>query len=310
MDFLFKPRTRKVEPNTNSSVINTNMTLFSSTFVNDNIITFVTSWYIMRSKFSPNKYIIWIKNILSIVKNFNLVIYTDVDSLKLLFPFINNNNRIKIIIKQITDFYTYKYKGNWIKNHESSNMDLHKVTEWKLNMLWNEKVFFVEDAIKNKYFNSIYYGWCDIGYFRNGPDDLHTSYLGNWPNQLKMLQDPFLKTFIHYGCVQNNPLEYTSLLNDILEHYNNKSLIKSPPTNKYGAICFSGGFFILKPELIDIYKNLYDQKLKYYFDNNYFIKDDQMIVMDIIFTNQNLFYIHKESNPQFNNWFMFQRLLL
>jgi NADP-dependent 3-hydroxy acid dehydrogenase YdfG len=58
------------------------------------------------------------------------------------------------------------------------------------------------------------------------------------------------------------------------------------------------------------YKNLYDEKLKYYFDNNYFIKDDQMVIMDIIFTNQNLFYIHKELNSQFNNWFMFQRLLL
>jgi len=288
---------------------NNNMSI-KNTYVNDNIITFVTCWYVMKSKFSPEKYLIWIKNLLSIVKNFNLVIYTDVKSLKLLFPLINNNERIKVIIKSITNFYTYKYKENWIKNHESSNMDLHKHTDWKLNMLWNEKVFFVEDVIKNRYFNSIYYGWCDIGYFRNGPDDLHTTYLSNWPNQLKMLQNPYNKMLIHYGCIQNQPYEYNLLINDILEHYSNKSLLKSPPTNKYGSVCFAGGFFILKPELIEHYVSLYDKKLKYYFDNKYFIKDDQMIVMDIIFTNKNLFCIHKEENPQFNNWFMFQRLLL
>ena len=125
-----------------------------------------------------------------------------------------------------------------------------------------------------------------------------------------MIQDPFNKMLIHYGCVQNDDFEYNLLLNDIIEHYNNKSLIKPQPTNKYNAISFSGGFFIIKPQLINHYKNLYDEKLKYYFDNNYFIKDDQMIIMDIIFTNQNLFYIHKELNSQFNNWFMFQRLLL
>ena len=276
---------------------------------NINIITFVTCWYELKSKFSSNHYLIWIKNLLSIVNNFNLVIYTDFKSYNSLFPLIKNNERIKIIIKPITEFYTYKYKENWKKNHESSNMELHKQTDWQLNMLWNEKVFFVENAIKNRYFNSIYYGWCDIGYFRNGPDDLHTKYLGNWPNKMKMLQNPFSKRVIHYGCVQNDPNEYTSLLNDITKHYNNNLPLKSAPTNKYEAICFAGGFFILKPELIHHYARLYDEKLKYYFNNNYFIKDDQMIIMDIIFTNQSLFCIHKEENPKFNNWFMFQRLL-
>ena len=275
----------------------------------NNIITFITCWYEMKSKFSSNHYLIWIKNLLSIVKNFNLVIYTDEKSYISLLPLIKNNERIKIIIKPITDFYTYKYKENWIKNHESSTMELHRQTDWQLNMLWNEKVFFIENAIKNRYFNSLYYGWCDIGYFRNGPDDLHTKYLSQWPNKIKLLQNPFSKKAIHYGCVQNDPNNYTSLFNDIMNHYNNNSLPKSAPTNKYGAICFAGGFFILKPELIHHYAQLYDEKLKYYFNNNYFIKDDQMIIMDIIFTNQSLFCIHKEENPKFNNWFMFQRLL-
>ena len=35
-----------------------------------------------------------------------------------------------------------------------------------------------------------------------------------------------------------------------------------------------------------------------------------LAIMDIIFTNQNMFYTHIEDNPYFDNWFMFQRLLL
>jgi len=269
------------------------------------IITFSTCWYIMKSKFSVKKYAIWIANFLSIVNNFNLVIYTDANSLKMLLPlFDRNNNRIKIIIKPFESFYTYKYKDAWIKNHKSSNMELHKQVDWKLNMLWNEKIFFVNETIQNKYFDTPYYGWCDIGYFRNGPDDIPSYVLQSWPNNLSINQN---KNAIRYACIQNNQFIYKSLYDDITDHY--KRGLKTPPTNKYTENCFAGGFFILTQDLSRYYADIYDKKLQYYFTNNYFIKDDQFIVMDIIFTNPHLFCVERENNPLYNNWFMFQRLL-
>jgi hypothetical protein len=154
----------------------------------------------------------------------------------------------------------------------------------------------------------MYYGWCDIGYFRNGIDDLHSKYLSKWPNYLTLLNDNFRTFPIHYSCIQNNVLKYVSLMNNIKSHYKeNKS---TPPTNNILENCFAGGFFILQKEIAEIYSNIYDKKLNYYFDNNYIIKDDQTIIMDIIFTNPNLFYTHYEDNPNYNNWFMFQRVLL
>lgn len=276
---------------------------------NKNLITFSTCWYILRSKFDNRTYLEWIKNLLSIVNNFNLVIYTDSESFKQLRALIDlTNKKIKIIIKPFEDFYTYRYKDFWIKNHETSNLNLHVHTDWKLNMLWNEKVFLVNETIKNKYFNTLYYGWCDIGYFRNRKNDLHTRYLSTWPNKKKLLNSPFNDNSIHYGCVQNNTITYVKLSNDIKNHYVKRE--SSQPSIQFDEICFSGGFFILRPELIDIYTRLYDEKLMYYFMNNFIVKDDQMIIMDIIFMNPNLFYIHTEDNPKFDNWFMFQRLLL
>lgn len=276
---------------------------------NQCLITFSTCWYILKSKFNIRTYLNWIKNFLSIVNNFNLVIYTNSESLQQLRSVIDlTNKKIKIIIKPIEEFYTYKYKNNWIMNHTKSNLKLHSYTDWYVNMLWNEKVFFVNETIHNKYFETLYYGWCDIGYFRNRENDSNTIDLFNWPNNNKLLGCPFNENYIHYGCVQNNTITYVKLLNDIKNHYTYK--LTCQPTIQFEEICFAGGFFILKPELINIYVKLYDEKLLYYFTNNFTIKDDQTIVMDIIFTNPNMFYTHTEDNQYFDNWFMFQRLLL
>lgn len=285
-------------------------TLNKNENVNENkIITFSTCWYILKSKFDSKTYLNWITNLLSIVNNFNLVIYTDVSSLKLISHLINfSNKKIKIIIHPIEEFYTYKYKDYWIDNHNKSNLNLHSYIDWQLNMLWNEKLFFVNETIKQKYFNTIYYGWCDIGYFRNRSNDLHTNYLTNWPNNHIFLSNSFDEKSIHYGCVQNNESIFLDLENDIKTHYSNKS--KSQPTNQIEEICFAGGFFILKKELINTYVKLYDEKLMYYFTNNFIIKDDQSIIMDIVFNNPNLFRLHIENTNNFDNWFMFQRLLL
>jgi hypothetical protein len=273
------------------------------------IITLSTCWYILTSKFDNKTYLKWITNLLSIVHHFNLVIYTDNNSLKLFVHLIDfSNKKIKIIITAIEEFYTYKYKDFWVKNHKNSNLNLHSHIDWRLNMLWNEKVFFVNETIKKQYFDTIYYGWCDIGYFRNRQNDLHCNYLKNWPNNQKLLDGYFDKKYIHYGCVQNDNLIYINLQNDINTHYTNK--LKTQPTFQIETKCFAGGFFILNRDLIDTYVKLFDEKLFYYFMNNFIIKDDQSIIMDIIFTNANIFNIHTENTNKFDNWFMFQRLLL
>ena len=82
-----------------------------------NIITFSTCWYIVKSKFSVNTYLEWIQNLLSIVNNFNLVVYTDITSFNTLKPIFANTNankinmkQIKFIIKPMEDFYGYSYK--------------------------------------------------------------------------------------------------------------------------------------------------------------------------------------------------------
>ena len=139
------------------------------------LLTLTTCYYNVKSKFPPTKYLAWANNLLSIVNNFNLVIYTNKESFDILKPLFKSNpiiankigKKIKIIIKPLEDFVGYKYKDDWIRNHNSSGLYLHKNTIWTLNMIWCEKLHFVNETVTNKYFVTPFYGWCDMGYFRD-----------------------------------------------------------------------------------------------------------------------------------------------
>lgn len=264
-------------------------------------ITFTSCFYLIRSKFHKEKYVEWIDNFISIVNNFNLVIFTDSNTVK----YINtrNNPKIKVIIKELDQFFNYKYKDYWITNHEKNYL-LNDRCCWELNMIWAEKIAFVKETIDKKYFDTEFYGWCDIGYFRNRHNDLHTNNLMYWPktNNINNLD----KNKIIYACI-NNDETYINHLMNFVQNKNEKGLpcIPIPPDQN----SIAGGFFILHKQMIDWWFNTFDNNLSNYFLNGYFVKDDQLILVDCIFSNSNKFTIFKECLYQYDNWFMFQRIL-
>jgi hypothetical protein len=264
-------------------------------------ITFSTCFYILKSKFDANQYCVWAENFIGIANNFNLVIYTDEYSSK----FINTRNKpnIRVIIKPVEQFHNYKYRDYWIANHKKNDL-LNKRIEWQVNMLWSEKVWFVHETVSKKYFDTEYYGYCDIGYFRNESNDMHTNFLSAWPSKNKILT--LDKSKIHYALVNNN-LESMNDLFHLIRNTNELGLpvTEIPPYQKSVA----GGFFIIVRDKIDWWATTYDAKLKLYFENEYLVKDDQMIVIDCIMSNLKQFQLHEE-HSNFDNWFMFQRLLL
>jgi hypothetical protein len=240
-------------------------------------------------------------NFISIVNKFNLVIYTDENSFKYIDT--KNNPKIKIIIKPLDKFYNYKYKDYWIKNHENNHL-LNDKSCWELNMLWSEKIQFVKQTYENKYFDTEFYGWCDIGYFRNRPHDIHTSRLTNWGNNQVILRNNIDK--ISYACIKNDD-GYMNFLHNLVNSRNDKNLPVIPIPAHQNSI--AGGFFILHKNNIEWWTTTYDNKLKLYFENNYLVKDDQIILVDCILSKLEKFNLFRESNDHFDNWFMFQRIL-
>ena len=264
-------------------------------------ITLSSCFYILKSKFDANQYCVWMENFVSMANNFNLVIYTDDYSSK----FINKTSKpnIKVVIRPIEQFHNYKYKEYWIANHKKNEL-LNKRIEWQVNMLWSEKIWLVQETVKNAYFDTEYHGYCDIGYFRNGHNDTHTKFLSKWPTENKIMG--LDKNKIHYAVV-NNDNDYMNALFRIVNNKNDKGLPKKEIPQ--AQVSVAGGFFILNRDKINWWASEYDNKLKLYFENDYLVKDDQIIIIDCIMSNLQHFYLHTE-NSHYDNWFLFQRLLL
>ena len=266
------------------------------------MITFVTCWYNFKAKFNKEIYYKWIDNMLTNVNNYKLVIYTDDDGYLLLHKYAQPN--IKIVIKDHTLFYNYRYNRNWMSNHTINTL-LNNTVDWKVNMLWSEKISFVRDAYEHQYFDTEFYGWCDIGYFRNRCNDTSKETLRNWPDHSKIRK--LNKEKIHYGLITNHN-NYMNQLFKLIIDKNEAGLPKTPiPPNQESV---AAGFFLLHKDNIQWWVDTYDTKLKLYFENNYLVKDDQVIVIDCIFSNLSKFNLYKEADPKYDNWFMFQRILL
>lgn len=266
-------------------------------------VTFSSCWYNFKAKFDNSTYLKWIDNMLSNVNNYNLVVYCDNSSKKDLEKY-ESNPRIKIIVKPHNQFYNYKYRENWILNHEK-NEKLKDWIDWKVNMLWCEKVHFVYDTLINKYFDTEFYGWCDIGYFRNRACDLSTETLMTWPNP--NIINSLNKEKVYYGCIQNNG-DYMNKLTSEISNRNEYGLPKNPISIDQTSI--AGGFFIAHKDKVPRWREIFDEKLALYFKHKYLVKDDQMIIIDCMFSHIHDFFICREYDSRYDIWFMFQRLLL
>lgn len=263
-------------------------------------VTFVTCWYTLHSKFPVDTYVCWMKNMLSEVNHYQLVLFTDNAGEILLreriAPDYLQHPRIKIVQKPVEAWHNYQYQAAWIKNH-AINSSLNNKTEWKLNMLWAEKIHFVNDARINHYFPPTdFYGWCDIGYFREGP-------CPTFCDKSKILS--LNKNKIYYACV--DPMQFSALRQQLTARNEHGLPVRPIPPEQ---ISIAGGFFISHHSKIDAWRLLFDAKLRRYFQHEYLVKDDQMIILDCVVSEPHRFeLLTEEPAYNLNAWFQFRRYL-
>ena len=269
-------------------------------------ITFATCWYPLSCKFPVDTYLNWMSHFLSEINNFYLVLYTDEAGeaqirnyfahAATLAPATLANPNLKIIQKHCEEWYNYKHKAQWEKNHKKNTL-LNTRTEWKVNMLWAEKVHFVNDARQNPYFPlTQFYGWCDIGYFRSGPCP---NFAG--PSLLQSLN----KNKIYYAAV--NPLFFQELQPYVLNKNEHGLPVVPIPADQ---VSIAGGFFMAHHSKIESWKTIFANKLALYFQHDYLVKDDQIIIVDCILNEPKRFEIvcDPDTSPYRENpWFYFRR---
>lgn len=293
-------------------------------------ITFSTCLYNLKNRHGTTLHNEWMRGFIRIINWFFLVIYTDEKTYDLIYAEVQKldseiaNTKIKIVVKPYANFYNYKHEKYWINNNANPECKLANIADWRLNMLWCEKVHFVNETIERMYFDTEYYGWCDIGYFRDtlsasGTSHEHTEFIrASWPNPVKI--NAMDKTKVYYGC-NSSPDQMNMSLKHYSEHFhpsnlNNKTGIRLIKYNK-SAHLISGGFFITSREKMKWWVHTFQSTLEKYILHNSVIQDDQQLIAECVFTQNNGlgsgkdFCITKvnETAPD-KLWFMFRELLL
>lgn len=227
-------------------------------------IVFYTLIYKIKSKFDFEKYEEWGKNFINNMKDQTLVIYTDNNTYNILKNIFDHNN-IKIIILELNNFTYYKYIDFF--NNCTHLTSGHNISP-ELLLIWLERIIILDNL--KKYITSDFYAFVDFGYFRD-----EIIYNNFFKNDIILNKDKI------YYCLVKNDIIY--LKNDIISYYN---INKNYPIKNDGII--GGGFFIIHYDKIDFYINLFENKILSYINNNRLIKDDQIIISDIIFDKNNI----------------------
>ena len=262
------------------------------------LATFATCWYSLNSKFPTDTYLHWMRHMLAEINTYYLVLFTDAEGEALLrehfAPYYFANPNLKIVQKPCEQWYNYKYKDQWIKNHKKNSL-LNGKSEWKLNMLWAEKTNFVNETRIQQYFPPTeFYGWCDIGYFREGS-------CPSFPAASKLNALNKNKIYYAYVCSKTQ----LDKLQTIVEQKNTLGLPASPIPPEQVSV--AGGFFIAHHSKIAGWQKMFDEKLALYFKHDYLVKDDQIIIIDCILSEPKRFELICEPDPRENPWFTFRR---
>jgi hypothetical protein len=259
------------------------------------MLTLCTAWYRVNNKFRNNEYNVWMSNLLSSSNKFKVVLFTNTETYDEVKQYECDN--IHIVIKEFEDFHCATDK--WLENHERNDELNHKSkhnTDYKLNMIWNEKVAFVHDAFTRQIFDTEYYCWCDIGYFRNSQFPIN-----EWPNEdkLKIVN----KDTIHY-CQIVHDHQLSILINKHLPNKDSKYIKGQLDPNQESI---AGGFFLTHSSNIEWWFNQYYEIMNWYLDNDMLIKDDQIIIITAFIHKWSCFTLIKARCG--NKWFGFQDFL-
>ena len=227
----------------------------------------VTALFKIKSKFSFDKYLLWVENLLLL--NRSIVFFVDKNIsniIKRKRPKLYENKTIWIELS-INQFYSYKkfsknFAESYIKDKENN---YHTIP---LYLVWAEKCYFVKKAIKYNYFQSKCFYWIDAGYFRDKVD----KYINNWPSIKKCKEDPRV---IINGIRKISDQEILDLKKFNISFYN----------NFINKINVGGGLFGGKPYYLLKFINLYYKTTKKFIKNNMFIGKDQNLYAYISYLN-------------------------
>ncbi len=224
--------------------------------MNKSKLTCVSGYWKIKNKHGDN-FNNWFKHSLKI--NCPYVFFGDKESIELVKTYRGDLPTYYIELN-IEEFTTYKYKDN-MKTDEIHCPSI------ELNLIWNEKIYMIQRALKINPFSSNFFIWMDAGIciYRNKPPPPFP-----FPNKKKL---------------NTLPKDKFIFSSSLTEHFNSEAFQNgSYHLNHH----ISGTSYILHKNIVDKFVDLYDKYLKLIDKND--IWTDQVILTHIYKDNKDLFY--------------------
>lgn len=255
-------------------------------------ITVVTCYFKIKSKYSDEKYKIWIKMFLNIPMN--IIIFTDLESFEFIKECRNKYlNKTKIIVIKLNEFEMYKHIDYF---NYSYTIDPEKtIHSPELYLIWAEKPYFVKKSIELNPFNSKWFFWCDIGCCRN--PQYANMYL-TFPNWISILNYETNK--IIYSKIQD------FLASDNIKYENGILKLYTMNLSPIYLTRIQGGFFAVHETMISKLIELYNTTFNLFKNNKIFGGKDQYIMYTMLLYNPEYFKIIDARETKIDDvWYSF-----
>ena len=250
-------------------------------------VTLVSAFYLMKSKHSVYTYIEWLYNLLQLNKS--IVFFTEKAFMKVAKYIRPQNlyNKTVFIELEMKDFYSYINYGKLFENSFKIDREKRRHTV-PLYLIWAEKCAFLRKVIKNNYFNSKCFYWIDSGWFRKNYE--MKKYINNWPSPNKCYEDNrvlinLIRKFSEHDI--KGILNFNKKAHKKLQRYTN----------------VAGGMFGGQPEKLLKFIELYYKYLTLFADHQLFVGKDQNIftyisfshpdIVNLIYSKGNYFFYKK-----------------
>lgn len=140
--------------------------------------TFVTCFYEFKSKHSVDEYRKWMKDTLVAIRS-PIIVFTE----SKWEPYILECRKglpTHVIIRPLSmlhSYATFQRHGEQQRQLDPER-DIHNLN---LYVVWNEKMKFMQEAYSMDLYQTQWYVWCDIGYFRSPESNMRS-----WPTSSKL----------------------------------------------------------------------------------------------------------------------------
>lgn len=273
------------------------------------LVTVVTAWYHVKNKHKFTTFQKWMSYFFTI--RTPIVVFTNKTSMQDLALYHGLPN-VTVVVKEMDEFLTWRFRQWWELNVQQSQK-YHPYITLDMNLIWNEKVNFVASAVALKLVTTPWVMWLDLGYFRcNQKKHVSAKRVPLFPNPTK-LQTRCKPLKVYVGCV-GDAQQRTKLKNVVLNR--NEHMVPVEAASVMNDTVVAAGCLLLPVGLVPVLHERYYQLLQTYLLSGTYVKDDQTIFNDLVFSCPQWFVLvtsvlkFKPRVSKKDPWMIFQRFLL